>query len=91
MSTILLFFKDGVAAKSLEISSTHSPYGFNFLDRPFDYAHEDEEDEEDEYGENSCPSGCCDHDCECDDCLRCSNNGLMEPDGYSDDIAAAAA
>jgi len=66
--------------------SLSNPYGFKFFDRPTDY---EEETDEDEYGENSCPGGCCDHDCECDDCLRCSNNGLIEPDSYADETAAA--
>ena len=63
-----------------------NPYGFKFFDRPADY---EEEGDEDEYGENSCSGGCCDHDCKCDDCLRCSNDGLMEPDSYADEPAAA--
>jgi len=71
------------------MSVTQNPYGFKFFDRPTDYG--EEEDDEDEYGESSCPSGCCDHDCECDDCLRCSNNGLVEPDSYADEHSAAAA
>jgi hypothetical protein len=72
----------------LNMSTVQNPYGFNFLP-PFGY--NQEEEDEDEYGENSCPNGCCDHDCECDDCLRCSNNGLVEPDSYADDHDAAAA
>jgi hypothetical protein len=66
--------------------SLANPYGFKFFDRPTDY---EAETEDDEYGENSCPGGCCDHDCECDDCIRCSNNGLIEPDSYADEPAAA--
>jgi hypothetical protein len=73
---------------ALDMSSIQNPYGFNFFDRPIDYA---EEEDEDEYGESSCPSGCCDHDCECDDCIRCADNGLVEPDSYADDFTAAAA
>jgi hypothetical protein len=74
---------------SSNLSTTQNPYGFNFFDRPFNYGQEEED--EDEYGENSCPTGCCDHDCECDDCVRCSNNSLLEPDSYADGNDAAAA
>jgi hypothetical protein len=72
---------------SLEMSSTQNPYGFKFFDRPpLDVV----EDDEDEYGESSCPTGCCDHDCECDDCIRCTANGLVEPDSYADREYSAA-
>ena len=67
------------------MSSVQNPYGFKFFDRPTDYSNDDEDNDDD-----SCPAGCCDRDCECDDCLRCSNNGLLEPDSYSDEPAAAA-
>jgi hypothetical protein len=70
-------------------SSVENPYGLKFFDRPTDYNQPDEEDE-DEYGENSCPTGCCDQDCECDDCIRCSYNGLVEPDSFADETPAAA-
>lgn len=70
--------------------SNKTPYEFKIPDRQPDYI-QAEDDDEDEYGENSCPSGCCDHDCECDDCLRCSNNGVIDTDSYVDDFAAAAA
>jgi hypothetical protein len=74
----------------LGMSTTRSPYGFNFFDRPTDFL--EEEEDEDEYGENSCPSGCCDHDCECDDCLRCSHGeSPVEPDSHSDEFSVAAA
>jgi hypothetical protein len=68
------------------MSTIIGSFGFAPPKRPLDL---DEEEEEDEYGENSCPSGCCDHDCECDDCLRCANNGLEEPDDNKYEYSAA--
>jgi len=73
----------------LRVSTTDNPYGLRIFDRPMEYL--EEEQEEDEYGENSCPNGCCDNDCECDDCLRCSNNGLVEPEISPVEYSAAAA
>ena len=64
------------------MSTVQNPYGFHFKRPEFN------EEEEDEYGENSCPDGCCDHDCECDDCLRCANNSLEEPEDFEDAAAA---
>jgi hypothetical protein len=72
---------------SLGVSLEKTPYGFHFFDKPPNT--KDEERDEDEYGENSCPAGCCDHDCECDDCLRCSDNGMIDMDSFEDDAAAA--
>ena len=71
----------------LEMSLEKSPYGFHFFDKPPNS--KEEERDEDEYGENSCPDGCCDLDCECDDCLKCQDNGVLEPDSYEDEASAA--
>lgn len=49
-------------------------YGFKYFDRPTDY----EEEGEEEYESPTCPDNCCDSDCECDDCDRCSMNGTHE-------------
>lgn len=70
-------------------SDALGPYSLDQFKRPMRI---EDEDEEDEYGENSCPMGCCDHDCECDDCLRCANNGIEEPDedgGFNGEYSAA--
>ena len=68
-------------------STPGETYGFRYFDKPIDYDEEDEE--EDEYEEKSCGAACCDRDCECDDCLRCSDTGLREIDSYAHDAAAA--
>jgi hypothetical protein len=71
----------------LEMSHANNPYGFHFFDKPPNS--KQEERDEDEYGENSCPDGCCDFDCECDDCLRCQDNGILDPDSFADEASAA--
>jgi hypothetical protein len=60
-------------------------YGFTNIDKNVDYS---EEESELEGFEKSCPGNCCDHDCECDDCARCSRNGQDKEDAYSDAAAA---
>ncbi len=55
--------------------------------KPFDKLTEYEEEELDEFEERYCSGNCCDHDCECDDCARCSLNRFGEQDS---DYAAAA-
>ena len=70
-------------------------YGFHYFDKPNQGTEEteDEEDEghEDEFDLQSCAGDCCDLDCECDDCMRCSNNGVKsEYEEYAQYPAAAA-
>ena len=60
-------------------------YGFKYFDKLNDYNEEDDE-EEDESA--SCPTNCCDHDCECDDCERCSMNGTTEPESLYEAAAS---
>jgi hypothetical protein len=59
------------------MTEPQNQYGFKYFDKSPDY-NEDEDYEEYEFP--SCPSNCCDGDCECDDCERCSMNGTTEPD-----------
>ena len=59
------------------MTEPQNQYGFRYYDRPPDYK---EDEDYDEYEAPSCPSNCCDGDCECDDCERCSMNGITEPD-----------
>ena len=74
--------------EKFRMGSSANPYGFKYFDKPS--TKEDEETEEvDEYGEKYCPDSCCDHDCECDDCVRCADTGLLEPDSYDGEVAAA--
>gem|GEM_PF-2906941 len=41
----------------------------------------DDDDDDERYpGGSSCSADCCDRDCECDDCLRCSEAGGAEED-----------
>ncbi|MGI0091823.1 MAG: hypothetical protein ACREBS_08945 [Nitrososphaerales archaeon] len=74
------------------ITDPQNPYGLKYFDKPAHYNEEEEKEGEDdeleEYDVKSCPSNCCDHDCECDDCIRCSNNGLAGEAPYSDAVAA---
>ncbi len=71
------------------MSDSHNPYGFKYFDRPGDYREEDEEEAElDDFVDKSCPGNCCDHDCECDDCARCSRNSLDKEESYFDAAAA---
>ena len=62
-------------------------YGLRYFDKPVDY--DEEEDEGEEYEERSCGASCCDKDCECDDCLRCSDTGLKDIDSYPENAVAA--
>lgn len=71
-----------------QASGPKDTYGFRFFDKPVDYE-EEEDDDSEEYEEKSCGANCCDKDCECDDCLRCSDTGLRDIDSYADDAAAA--
>ena len=70
------------------MSDSHNPYGFKYFDRPGDYRDEDEEAEPDDLVDKSCPGNCCDHDCECDDCARCSQNSLDNEESYFEAAAA---
>lgn len=68
-----------------------SKYGFQYFDKPLTDQEEDlEEDDDEGYEMHACPPDCCDKDCECDDCARCSEADLTESDSY-DVIPAAAA
>jgi hypothetical protein len=60
-------------------------YGFHYFDKPSDPAEEEAEgeEEEDAFELHSCSPSCCDRDCECDDCVRCSNAGLGAEEGES--------
>ncbi len=69
-------------------------YGFHYFDKPArDIGGQDEDDDEedDEFDVKSCAGDCCDEDCECDDCLRCSANSVQREDeeDYSQYPAAA--
>ncbi|MHB8567219.1 MAG: hypothetical protein ACYC7D_12625 [Nitrososphaerales archaeon] len=55
----------------------HEKYGLHYFDKP---SEEEEEVEDDELGVNSCSADCCDRDCECDDCLRCTDAGTVGED-----------
>jgi hypothetical protein len=68
-----------------EASQSRENYGFRFFDKPTDYG-EDEEEREG-FDEKSCSPSCCDPDCECDDCMRCSE--AVEPDSFYGQAAAA--
>ena len=70
------------------MSDPQNPYGFRYFDRPTDYR-DDEEGELEDYEEKSCPSNCCDVDCECDDCIRCAKSGVAREESYSDSAVAA--
>ena len=66
----------------MELSNSQSPYGLKHFDKPDEY----EEDEFlGEYEEKSCPGNCCDRDCECDDCERCSVKTVTGSDNSGDD------
>jgi hypothetical protein len=62
-------------------------FGFQYFDRPLE---PDEDEEDDEFELRSCAADCCDDDCECDDCTRCSELGLEDPESRDDVYAAAA-
>ena len=54
-------------------------YGSQHFDKPSNPTEEEEEGEDvDMFELHSCSTNCCDKDCECDDCLRCSNSGFVE-------------
>jgi hypothetical protein len=59
-------------------------HGFQYFDKPSDPTEEEEDEEEDDAFElHSCSPNCCDRDCECDDCVRCSKAGLGAEEGGS--------
>ncbi len=67
----------------LEMSESQNPYGFKYFDKTTDYKEEDDEEIElEDYEEKSCPGNCCDRDCECDDCTRCSQNDSTDSESY---------
>ena len=68
------------------MSDTQNPYGFKYFDKPPDY--EEEEEDFEEYGSKSCSGNCCDHDCECDDCARCSQNSQDKEETFYEAAAA---
>ena len=51
-------------------------YGLQFFDPDPDEG--DIQEEDDEYEAQACPRNCCDTDCECDDCLRCSLEAMKD-------------
>jgi len=63
-------------------SEKNSKYESNYFDKPSDHSDENDEtgedDDVDAFDVRSCSPACCDTDCECDDCVRCSNSGLGE-------------
>lgn len=61
------------------MSQPQHPYGFRYFDKLNEY---DEEPEIQEHEERSCPGNCCDRDCECDDCERCSMKGTSDEETY---------
>lgn len=69
-------------------SDSQEKYGFRYFDKPIDYD-EDEEDDAEDFEEKTCSASCCDKDCECDDCLRCANEGTIEHDSYANNAVAA--
>ncbi len=69
------------------MSEPSNTYGFTYFDKLLEYG-EDEEESEITGFEKSCSGNCCDHDCECDDCARCSRNSQDREDSYSDADAA---
>jgi hypothetical protein len=74
-----------ISRMSFEASQSKDNYGFRFFDKPVDYRDDDADREE--YDGKSCSPSCCDLDCECDDCTRCSE--AFEPDSYFSEAAAA--
>ena len=72
-------------------------FGHHYYDKPNKgiYGQDDDDDQEDDgadgaFDMQACENDCCDLDCECDDCLRCSANGMQTDDG-SEFYGAAAA
>ena len=78
---------DSVEELALRAAEPRETYGFRYFDKPVDY--DDEDDDREEYEEKSCGATCCDNDCECDDCLRCSDTGLLDVDSYTHEAVAA--
>ena len=69
------------------MSDFGSQFGFRYFDKSLDYSGEEDDDDEDngqfdEFDPKACASNCCDEDCECDDCVRCSKNGLNNNNNY---------
>lgn len=80
---------------SINKADEANKYGFHYFDKPSEGlkgADEDEDDEEeDEFEMRSCTNDCCDEDCECDDCLRCSANSVgMDDEGEYNQYSGAA-
>jgi hypothetical protein len=79
---------------SINMADEENRYGFQYFDKPVRGPigqDEDDDEQDEEFDVKSCAGDCCDEDCECDDCLRCSANSLRrdeEPD-YSHYPAAA--
>jgi hypothetical protein len=68
-------------------------YGLHYFDKPGQGLDEQEEEDDlqgDEFDLQACERDCCDIDCECDDCQRCSTNGLRTDDDPTYYGAAAA-
>jgi len=64
-------------------------YGFRYFDKPPRPDEDEEELEEaDEFDLHSCSKNCCDNDCECDDCVRCSTMGVESPEDSNHAVAA---
>ena len=76
-----------MAGMALRASEPKETYGFRYFDKQVDY--DEEDDDREEYEEKSCGVNCCDNDCECDDCLRCADTGLLDVDTYPREAAAA--
>ncbi len=78
------FFFSSFTADSSN-SEPENKYGFHYFDRPVSFDSEDDEEmsEDDAFDQRSCSPSCCDRDCDCDDCVRCSNTGLFGEDADS--------
>jgi len=65
-----------------ENSENNEKYGLHYFDKNSEgkdeYDAEEEEDDPDAFDLPSCPPSCCDTDCECDDCVRCSNSVAVD-------------
>jgi hypothetical protein len=70
------------------MSEQRNPYGLKYFDRPGSYKEDEEETGHEDFVDKSCPGNCCDSDCECDDCARCSQNSLDKEESYLDAAAA---
>ena len=69
--------------------SVDNKYGLRYFDKTPTESEDEYEDDEDEYEERSCSANCCDIDCECDDCQRCSDMGLKDAESYEISVSAA--